>query len=480
MKKYFGILLSVCLVVLIGFFATKVSYQPVDTLIRPPKIEGENSDIQSAFEASVGDNYILKSPLAGEYRTSFIRKDLNSDGSDEIIVFYSLPDSIDVVRINILDKIDDSWVTISDLESTYNDIQQVSFADVDGDRNTEIIVCWRSFEAEISNTLNIYEIVETQNQKSIESFFSKNYNEFLVCDVNNDDKTDIIIFEKIAGSGTVEIKGTFYNFEQNSVSADGDFLLDPAISSIGSVCFDRDAETEELRIYVDGYKTDTGMTTDMIAWNQHDKVFYRQYDFDNSAISLIATRSKNIICSDVNGDSFIEIPVEDYIPESEFISVDSDEIKPQSAVKWMQYDGYELVAKEYEIINSDYSFSIKIPAEYYGKFTVQNNIGTGVISFYGLTRFEPNNKNDDKKPKKKDEQMNGFDGFNDFINPEENRVEDKLFSVFASSEQDLGLYELNGYRFLDNDNGFNYYYLITDEGRAAGITKANIRSILYT
>ena len=179
MKKIVAFIFAACFIALLWFSLDKITYEPIDSLIRPPKIEGENYDIQSAFEESVGSGYILKSPLAGEYRTSFIRKDINNDGEDEVIVLYSKPESLDVVRINILYKINNKWESISDLESTFSDIQQINFADLDNDNNTEIIVCWRNFENELFNTLNVYKIIDNGIEKNIESIFSKNYNHFL-------------------------------------------------------------------------------------------------------------------------------------------------------------------------------------------------------------------------------------------------------------------------------------------------------------
>ena len=474
MKKHFLTLFMLCFVVLLCFVFTEYTYKPIDSLIRPPRIEGNNSDIQTAFENSVGSDYQLKSPLSGEYRTSFIRKDINADGKDEVIVLYTKAEAPDVVRINILKKTEENWASVSDIESRCSDIHQISFADLDNDNVSELIVCLRAFENEVSNTLNVYKIFTDDESKDFVTVFSKSYSEFMLCDVDRDDKTDIILFEKNAGNANSEIRGTFYNFSKEKYDSHGEFFLDPAISTIGAVCFDYD-EYGDIRIYVDGYKTDTGMTTDLITWDREERGFFHLETYDYESIVTAATRSKNIYCSDINSDSLVEIPFEEYISQSRVFSDKMDESKPQSIIRWVQYDDYEFVTEQFELFNPDYNYSVVIPVEYFDDFTVYNDLSKGVLTFYELAENEDHINSDDKKPKDK-KPKDKTEGPGDF----EKQSGEALFSIFATTEQDYGIYELSGYRLLKTDNGFNYYYQLFDAGKSAGITKVTIKSILLT
>ena len=91
MKK----LISICLVLIIclSFSACDFSINTVDTLMRPPKLSGESSLLQKAFEESVSDinGVIMKTPVSGQYRSSYLYFDLEKDGEQEAIVFYSYP-----------------------------------------------------------------------------------------------------------------------------------------------------------------------------------------------------------------------------------------------------------------------------------------------------------------------------------------------------------------------------------------------------
>lgn len=479
MKKGLAGLVTLCIVVLLIVFATKADFEAVDSLIRPPKIEGDNSKIQAAFELSVGEHYNLKSPLSGQYRSSFIRIDLDSDETDEVIVFYSQTDSVDVVRMNILDQVDGSWTAITDYESKHKDVHSVNFADVDGDGISEIIISWQTFENEIFNSVDVYKIISTDSGKNVYGIFSKSYNEFIVSDIDGDGKTDIIVFEKSSGNTATEIKGTLYAFGDEKFSSIGEFVVDPSISSIGAVCYDREEFSGDFRIFIDGYKTDTGMTTDIVKWDGHQRSFVHAQSDDMTSVSVLASRSKNIYCADINNDSFIEIPVEDYIIKSVVYDnssqrvADTQQLKQQNVIKWVQYSDGEMNVISYEIFNSDYAYSIAISAEHFNGFTVKNDLRTGILTFYSLIANDEFENRKEKKPKKKNEpyQQEEF---------EEYEVGEKLFSVLATADQDFGMYELSGYRFIKSANGFSYYCQIYDSGRDYGITKEKIKSIIIT
>lgn len=475
-KLLIGLLITLTLIAL-GTLVFSTEYASVDSLIRPPKIEGENFDIQEAFEAAVEKKYILKSPLSGEYRTSFIRTDLDNDNTDEVVVFYCYSDMVDVVRMNILDENNGVWESLADLESSYNDIHQVQFADVDNDNIKELIVCWQNFETEISNKLDVYKFLKNSASR-METIFSKNYYKFLVCDADDDSKTDIIIFEKNVTASSNEIKGICYSFDDSKTDVIGEFIVDPAISSIDEICFDRERDSDRLRIYIDGYKTDSDMTTDIFLWDSYNKHFERLEPEDSTSVSAAASRSMNINCKDINNDKYIDIPLEEYIPESIVLTGDSEDetLRQQAIIKWVEINDYTYELIRYEIFNIKYGYSLNIEGDHFGKFTVENDIENGTIYFYELLS-EKSDPKKEKKPKKKDEPFEGPPAEGDFDRV--SRKGELLFTVSATNKSDYGTYEFSGYKYIDSSNGFDYYCQITEVGKDYGITKEMIKSMFY-
>ena len=158
MKKYAVGFVLVFLIALLGFFVFTTTFQPVDSLMRPPKVEGENLSIQLAFEEKIGTDYVLKRPLRGNYRNAYTFIDLTGDKNNEVIVFYSKSDSLGIVRMNVLRNIEGKWKSIADFQSVHNDILEVEFADLNGDGNKEIIVGWSVFQDSYSKLMIIYEV----------------------------------------------------------------------------------------------------------------------------------------------------------------------------------------------------------------------------------------------------------------------------------------------------------------------------------
>ena len=476
MKRFFIVLLFVLTFAVLGVIVFNTEFTSVDALIRPPRIEGENNEIKTAFETAVGEKYILKSPLSGEYRSSFIRTDFDGDGEEEVVVFYCYPDAVDVVRMNILDTDGEIWQSVADLESNYNDVYQISFSDLDRDSIKEIIVCWRNFETDISNRLEVYKISSAEIS-GLKSIFSKNHYKFFVCDVDADLQTDIIVFEKSSSNGSNEINGVYYEFSKGVPNIAGEFIVDHSISSIGEISSDREPETDNLRIYIDGYKIDSVMTTDVVRWNNLTGAFQHIMLAGSNSVSVLASRNTNINCRDVDGDSAINIPIEEHIPESGVISADSTEkIQPQTVLRWSYIDGADMNAVTYELINGKFGYSLIINPEYFGKFTVENDISSGTLTFYELYYEEEPKK--DKKPKKKDA------AFEEFGLQENESVQtyyrkgEELFTIFATNDTTYGAYEFSGYKHIGASDNFDYYCFITDTGKGYSITKELIKSML--
>ena len=82
----------------------------VENLIVPPKLEGEMRPVQEALEASVGRDITLRYPVSGEYHSAIVMKDLNGDGTDEAVAFYSTTaDSTVMMHINVIAKGQEGW-----------------------------------------------------------------------------------------------------------------------------------------------------------------------------------------------------------------------------------------------------------------------------------------------------------------------------------------------------------------------------------
>ena len=111
-----------------------------DELLLSPMLEGVMYPVQQALEDSVKDKITLKYPVSGEYRSAFVMKDIDGNGVDEALAFYSTTaDSTVTMHINII-EFNGEWESKGDLSLVGNGVESVSFADLDGNGRLEIIV----------------------------------------------------------------------------------------------------------------------------------------------------------------------------------------------------------------------------------------------------------------------------------------------------------------------------------------------------
>ena len=135
-----------------------VNLVSAESLLRPPKLTGENAALQTTFENSVGSDVSLYAPIAGDYRTSYIFFDMNFDGNDEAVVFYSLNSNSSVVHMHLLSQYNNEWYSVADIIGSGTEVYKVDFCNIDSSRNSEIAVIWSLDDSKREKTLSFYKV----------------------------------------------------------------------------------------------------------------------------------------------------------------------------------------------------------------------------------------------------------------------------------------------------------------------------------
>ncbi len=373
MKKYSVGLVITAVVLAVILILLASAFKPINSLMKPPKVDGENLNIQLAFEESVGDKYLLKQPISGAYRSAYTFIDLDSDNDDEVIVFYSRSDALDIVRMNVLDRNGDKWQSIADFESLHNQIQEIEFSDLNGDKFKEIIVGWTPYSGDYSKLMSVYEFIKTDDSFSITPIFDNSYSQFMIMDIDCDSISDILCIKHIPTLNTAEYNVSFLTYGKNDITEQGGIVLDRSISSITSITYDYDDITHSRRIYVDGYKIDSGMATDCVAWSDKDKAFVR-YGDGLVSLSAISSRSSVVSCADIDDDGIIEVPTEEILPASNMITVERTENLEQSLIRWIKLtNSGKPETVQHHLINSAAGYSLIFDESWLGKVTVEND-----------------------------------------------------------------------------------------------------------
>ena len=117
----------------------------IENLLTAPKLTQEQSEIYQALINSSGSSIKLKYPRGGEYRSAFVLQDIDSDGTQEALVFYesqSVQSGESALRLKVLDNFNGSWEAVYDLACVGSEVDSISFASLGDDSTTEILVCY--------------------------------------------------------------------------------------------------------------------------------------------------------------------------------------------------------------------------------------------------------------------------------------------------------------------------------------------------
>lgn len=376
MRKYFTAFIAFGFLAVIMTFVCIVSFKPIDSLMKPPMSSGENREILLAFEEALDKEYKLRVPLSGEYRSSFISEDLNGDGQEEIIVLYSTEDEVDIVKISYMMKKDGEWKVLSGLESSYSEVHQVKFSDIDNDGTMEMLVGWTVYNNDLSRHLNVYKIPYEDNN-DLKSIYSSSYLMFETLDIDSNGVSDIAIFEA-TDEGTVL---SYNRFTNGAIKKEATVALDSSVYTVYNLSYDNGAKNNGLRMYVDSYKIDSGIITECIYFDKSDKQFRK---VESNGISVLSSRFTGVTCQDVNGDGLIDIPLEIPLEGSAVITKADSPSQKQDIIKWICLDanGYDTVS--YQLIYNNNDFRISFSEKWMNDVTVINNYIDGSIMFYSV------------------------------------------------------------------------------------------------
>lgn len=444
MKKYAIGLIFLSVLALIGCVVVTTAFEPLDTLMKPPKLEGENLSIQLAFEENVGKNYILKQPISGNYRSAYSFTDLTCDGENEVIVFYSMGNDLGIVRMNVLDKINGVWTSVADFESVYNNIQEIAFSDLNGDGRKEIIVGWITLPDSYSKLLSVYEF-KVNKDTNIEAIYSSNYSMFKVADIDNDGNHDILSLNQSHMGNSPEYTAFLLKYAKGKLSKISDFPIDKSFSSLAAISFDSSECSSGKKIYIDGYNSEGMLATDCIRWDELNKSFDRCY-VDGVSTSVLSSRVSNVLCKDINSDGIVEIPTEKHLT---YIDINNDAERGVNFINWVNFDEDNLNQVAQHLIFTQYGFSYSLPEDLFGKVCVENNPEKGVLTFYSI------------------------------VSEEDVRIKDKkLFSIAVKSEIDLeSISELSfHYTEISYIKGRFYFCRLYDAAEAYGITNKEVKN----
>ena len=432
---------AVCAVILSASFLTfasgcNISDFGTENLLRPPTSMGDEAEIEQLISDTAKNNYILKYPKSGNYRSAITMTDLNGDGTDEAVAFYRKGNDTAIIHMLVIFFDNDKWKLSSDNVIETTDIDSIDFADIDGNGSLEILSGYTTYSTNV-NRLECYAYSQgkTSNIKS-----GQNYSSFYCGDFDSDGIDEVITLllyttENEAGASMLD-----YSESKKSLYSKASVPMDPNIVKYKNVTvasFDSNIQG----VVVDGSLANDELNTQVIYYSTELSLLRNPLFSEKK--KNITQRSCSVIASDIDKDDLIEIPVVTKLPHSK----NESDKNIADKIEWNSFSAVNetTTAKIYMIANYNNGYSIKMP---------ENWIGDTVTASIDL-----------------DDTMN-------FYAWEKNKTRDLLFQikVFDIADWELGKNidnytliskdDIHAYTFL-NFNTKNQYSLSDDEIKTA-------------
>lgn len=393
MKKIIAILLIT--VVCLTLSGCDFNIASVDSLMRPPKLSGDSSLLQEAFENSVNysESVIMKTPMSGDNRSSYLFYDLDNDETQEAFVFYSDPAVEDVAYVSAFKKIDGNWSCVSNIKGRGEDVYEVSFADINGDGIKEIVISWNSTsQVELANfsdfgssrnrTMTIY----SYNGSSFTLIKTEVFTKAFIDDLNGDNADELFVLNIDLSNQTKNTVCRIISFNSAYKVVNEEEFTITGMLEILNVVTDNYISNDEVhtRLYIDGLISETGVLTEVIDITHSDFAIKLPLYESNISESPLTLRDVRTNSRDIDNDGIVEIPTLETLVSGTSISSASADAMPLNLTVWSELKDGLIVADFKCLLNSTYGYMFVFPEDSVGKITVVYNTDTTTLTFYSL------------------------------------------------------------------------------------------------
>ena len=335
----------------------------IENLLTAPKLTQEQSEIYQALINSSGSSIKLKYPRGGEYRSAFVLQDIDSDGTQEALVFYesqSVQSGESALRLKVLDNFNGSWEAVYDLACVGSEVDSISFASLGDDSTTEILVCY-SMLNQSEKTLSVL----NYSNGLISELYSGSYSCMEVIDLNGDGQQELVSVVPDKATQTAmavmftKREGTFRKLSEVQLSG-----IAAEYVSVSKGMLDGDVTA----LFLD-YGRGAG-----------------QYSSQGNIISRFTNDYMTDIRSiDIDGDGAMEIPSMTPLPGYETL-MRSEQL---CAVEWYTVENNRYSRKYYSYYSSKYNFVLLFPSRWQGVVSAVLNTQDNEIVFIS---YDPEKK----------------------------------------------------------------------------------------
>ncbi len=348
----------------------------VEGLVDAPKLTEEQSEIHQALIESVGSNITLKYPRNGDYRSAYVIADIDDEPDNEAIVFYEYKDNVkdNGMRINVLDTDENGdWYSVKELHGAGTDIDKVMISSFGWSRNTCVIVGYQNPSTD-DKTLEIY----SYDSKKFEKTGTDTYSVLEMMDINSDGLNELVAVQKTVNAETEKVtaKASMLIVENGEVKREQTIDMCDNISSYvkstkGMLNGGRNA------VFIDSLSSEGFVQTELVYYRY--STLQNPIQLQKEKLLSKCTRPLGYYCTDIDGDTVIEVPSAK--PMLGYENAVLDEMLYMTT--WSVYkDFYTFEEKYTGYYSIQNGFFLAFPKRWLNKVTVRRDDDTGDVVCY--------------------------------------------------------------------------------------------------
>lgn len=338
----------------------------IENMLAPPIISEEQQEIYKALEKSAGKDFTLVYPRSGAYRSAFVFRDLDGDGGDEAVVFYSRSGNDVNVRVNVIDSVEGKWRSVYDHAGAGTTVEQVFFTDLGGTGRVRMAIGY-GYMTPTEKTLEIYSLSEGVLNTEYEGAYYKT----LTLDLDNDGGEDIAALNGNNENHTASL--SLITDKGKGAECIASAAMSPTVLDYPSVIGGYIGSGTPA-VFADGLLGSGNLSTEIIYCINGE--LRNPALIDGSELSARTVRPQGLYCKDIDGDGIVEIPEREAFPGYR------DRQDTQYITDWNVYENYSVVKKYSSLTDPYLGYAFMLPVRWEGLVTLKNDSTTGEKVFY--------------------------------------------------------------------------------------------------
>lgn len=358
-----------CMAVFLFAGCVPFANQNINELLHAPALGQGIADIQKVLADYLGESPQYKFPKEGEWRSPYVLTDLDGDGNDEAILFFStagsnIPGRVsNNVYIALLAQHDGQWSVVQETQGPDSELASVVVASLYADDTKQLILGFASTTSLTSKTIMLYSY---ENEKVNEVLLEGQFTKFLLGDFTGTGRSDIALVSAAEESLqlnflsgiTTETGEKTYGYVQTTVA------LQKLFETCEALTPSRGPDGERLLVVDGKMKNNTLLISQILYLSGSSGGFYTLDDSSGASTEFANKTSRSstlLISRDIDGDGMIEIPVDwqDNTGEKEVTLTNDYKLQ---YVEWVNFLSDEPQPKQFGVLDVGRGIYVRLPA----------------------------------------------------------------------------------------------------------------------